>query len=46
MKSSKYFDIVKNNYDKGYWSISRVRDAVEKGWIAEKEYKIITGKDY
>ena len=43
---SKYFNLVKKNYDKGLWSIDRVRDAVVKGWITEEEFLIITGEDY
>lgn len=43
---SKYFNLVKKNYDKGLWSIDRVRDAVTKGWITEEEFLIITGEDY
>lgn len=46
MKNSKYYDLVKNNYNRGFWSISKVRDAVEKGWITEKEFKEITNEDY
>lgn len=43
---SKYFDIVKNFYDKGLWKEDRVRDAVIKGWITADEYEIITGTIY
>lgn len=43
---SKYYTIVKRNYDNGFWSISKVRDAVEKGWITADEYKEITGEVY
>ena len=43
---SKYFNLVKKNYDKGFWDISRVRDAVVKGWITEEEFYIITGENY
>jgi hypothetical protein len=43
---SKYFNLVKKNYDKGFWDIYKVRDAVEKGWITEEEFYIITGTDY
>lgn len=38
---SKYFQKVKFYYDAGLWSISRVRDAVAKGWITEAEYEKI-----
>lgn len=43
---SKKFEKVKGYYDKGYWSIRQVYDAVGKGWITADEYKIITGYDY
>lgn len=43
---SKNFDKVKNYYDRGLWSVDRVREAVVKGWITEKEFKEITGEDY
>ena len=43
---SKYFNLVKKNYDKGFWDIGRVRDAVSKGWITEEEFYIITGENY
>lgn len=43
---SKYYNIVKRNYDNGYWAESKVRDAVVKAWISEEEFKEITGKDY
>lgn len=43
--SNKY-SLVKRYYDRGLWSESRVRLAVQKGWITEEEFKLITGKDY
>lgn len=43
---SKYYTMVKNYYDTGKWSISRVRDAVVKRWITIDEFKEITGEDY
>lgn len=43
---SKYFNLVKHNYDKGLWSEARVRNAVEKGWITAEEYQEITGEVY
>lgn len=43
---SKKFKTVKNFYDRGLWSIARVRNAVEKNWITEDEFKEITGEDY
>ena len=50
MEHSKHFYVVKDNYDKGYWGIERVRLAVTnpKGnpWITREEFKEITGEDY
>ena len=43
---SKKYKTVKNFYDRGLWSIARVRNAVEKKWITEDEFKEITGEDY
>jgi len=43
---SKKYQKVKHYYDKGLWGIGKVRDAVEKGWITEEEFKEITGEDY
>lgn len=43
---SKKFKTVKDYYDRGLWSKSRVHDAVEKGWITEIEYFEITGEPY
>ena len=47
MKHSPKYEMVKKFY-KGYkvWSLDRVRDAVEKGWITEDEFKELTGEDY
>ena len=43
---SKYYKLVKRNYDNGFWDISKVRDAVAKGWITEAEFEEITGEVY
>jgi hypothetical protein len=43
---SKYYNIVKKNYDNGFWSIDKVRDAVVKGWITPEEFYDITGEVY
>lgn len=40
------FDKVKDFYERGLWGISRVRDAVIKGWITAKEFEDITGEPY
>ena len=46
MNKSKNYDIVKDFYDRGKWSIEKVRNAVIKRWITKDEYKEITGEDY
>ena len=43
---SKHYKLVKRNYDCGFWDISKVRDAVVKGWITAEEYQEITGEVY
>ena len=40
------FEKVKNYYDKGLWNISRVRNAVFKGWITKEEFFEITSVCY
>lgn len=46
MWKSKKFDLVKQYYDDGRWSIKKVRDAVVKGWITEEEFTEITGEPF
>lgn len=43
MEQSKKFNKVKDYYDSGLWKEPRVRQAVEKGWITEEEYRQIVG---
>jgi len=43
---SKKYELVKNYYDNGLWNLTRVRNAVIKGWITEEEFKEITGQSY
>lgn len=43
---SQNFYKVKSYYDRKLWNIARVRNAVVKGWITEKEFLEITGTDY
>ena len=43
---SAKFKTVQLNYKRGMWNASKVRDAVDKGWITEDEYQIITGEAY
>ena len=31
------FEMIKKFYQKKLWGISRVRDAVERGWITDEE---------
>lgn len=46
VEHSPKFDKVKAYYDNGLWKISRVREAVVRGWITEEEFKEITGEEY
>ena len=43
--SPKYLK-VKKYYDEGLWSVRKVHDAVDKGWITEEEFEKITGEEY
>ncbi len=43
--SNKY-EKVRGYFDRGLWSIERVRNAVVKGWITAEEFETITGLDY
>lgn len=40
---SKKYNVVKNYYDKGFWTKDMVYNAVGKGWITEEEYYEIVG---
>lgn len=40
------FEKVKTYYDRGLWSIERVRNAVIKKWITEEEFKDITREEF
>ena len=42
---SKY-DKVKKYYDAGLWDLTRVQNAVIKGWITAEEYELIAGEKY
>lgn len=46
MEHSAKYEKVKHYYDAGLWKISRVRKAVESGWITEEEFLEITGEPY
>ena len=43
---SAFAEKVKKYYDMGLWSISRVKNAVEKGAVTREEYALITGEEY
>ena len=43
---SPKYDLVKSYYDRGLWNITRVRNAVVKGWITPEEFEEITGEPY
>lgn len=40
------FEMVKDFYDRGLWNITRVRNAVVKGWITPEQFTEITGESY
>lgn len=40
-KKSLMFETVRGYYNRGFWTLDRVKDAVEKGWITEEERKKI-----
>ena len=42
---SENYEKVQQYYEKGFWSIKRVKAAVGK-WITEEEYRQITGEEY
>ena len=46
MKLSKKYELVKEYYDNGLWNLTRVRNAVVKGWITAEEFETITGQPY
>ncbi len=46
MEHSKNYQKVKRYYDLKMWDETRVCNAVKMGWITEKEYREITGRDY
>ena len=43
---SNKFEKVKSYYERGMWDISRVRNAVVKGWITAEEFFMITDEIY
>lgn len=46
MEHSSNFEKVKDYYNRKLWDISRVRNAVKKGWITQEEFLEITGTEY
>ena len=50
MEHSKNFEKVKRYYKEGFWSETRVRNAVtnpkSNPWITPEEFEEITGKPY
>lgn len=43
---SKKFETVKKYFDMDLWTVAQVYSAVNKGWITEKEFALITKMDY
>lgn len=43
---SSKFEKVKGYFERGLWSIERVRNAVIHRWITTDEFQIITGVEY
>ena len=43
---SSKFEKVKAYFERGLWSLDRVRNAVIKSWITAEEFQIITGQPY
>lgn len=46
MAAKSKYQKVKDYFDKGLWSISRVRDSVVKEWITPEQFYEITGEVY
>lgn len=46
MEHSAKYEKVKDYYDRNLWDVTRIANAVIKGWITEAEYKEITGNPY
>lgn len=40
------FATIKQNFDKGLWSVIMVKMAVKKGIISKEQFKEITGTEY
>lgn len=46
MAAMSKYEKVKDYFDRGLWSISRVRDSVDKDWITVEEFEEITEQIY
>ncbi len=46
MEHSKNYDKVRDYYNQKLWDVTRVRNAVAKGWITGEEFAEITGEAY
>lgn len=42
---SKKYNLVKKYYDSGFWNKEMIRNAVDKEWITEEEFKRIVGDE-
>ncbi len=40
------FQLIKRNFERGFWTAAMVKVAVRKGVITPEQYREITGKDY
>ena len=43
---SKFFEMAKRNYDRGFWSVEMLRTFTALGRITAAEYREITGEEY
>lgn len=48
MNSYKYptFEIIKNYYDRGYYTVFQIKEYCRTGYITETEYYKLIGKHY
>lgn len=46
MAAKSKFEKIKEYFERKLWDITRVRNAVIKGWITPEEFEIITGEEY
>ncbi len=43
---SRKFETVRHYFDCGFWSVSRLKKAVEAGWITAEEFALIAGTEF